>query len=338
MSAALPAKAFPAAQIKHRFLAVDNGSNRLLLVDQIEGKGWTVPVPAGSRDLRLLSGGRVLVSHGNGAGEFDLATGAKGWSVEGFANVTSAQRLTNGNTLLGLTDSKGVNLVEVGPDTREKARLIVPGLADLRLMDRLPNGNTLLSLATAHKVVEVDAVGSIVWNGALTDKGYQARRLANGHTVATSGEDCRIYDFPPKGDPVLVGGSLEKFTNAHLLWFSGFEILANGDFFVANWNGHGHEGQGPHAVEFDAANNLVWSWEDHVAATTVTNVLTWETPATTIIRIRPDRKRSLENPHRTPQRDRYRTDGKRATLTMYPAKYPGNDNPTLFLRKFKGEP
>jgi hypothetical protein len=33
-------------------------------------------------------------------------------------------------------------------------------------------------------------------------------------------------------------------------------------------------------VEFDAANNLVWKWEDHNAAGTVTNVLTFETGTT----------------------------------------------------------
>jgi hypothetical protein len=58
-------------------LAVDNGLNKLLLVDEITKKGWTISIPAGSRDLQLLPGNKVLVSHGDGAAEYDLITVAK---------------------------------------------------------------------------------------------------------------------------------------------------------------------------------------------------------------------------------------------------------------------
>lgn len=260
------------APIKHRFLAVDNGGNRLLLVDQITNKGWSVAIPAGSRDLQLLPGGKVLVSHGNGAAEYDLATGAKGWSVTGYASITTASRLDNGNTLLG-GNVDGITLYEIGSDKSLQSKVLPKGVADLRLARRLPNGNTLLGLAGAHKVVEVDAKGVTVWAAQLTDKAYVAYRLADGRTVATSGEDAYVYSIAPDGKTTVLAGGLDKHPKAGLLWFSGFEILPNGNFFVANWNGHGKEGQGPHAVEFDARNNIVWSWADHQAATTVTNVL-----------------------------------------------------------------
>src|SRR5215217_948205 len=109
---ALGATGFAQAQIQHRFLAVDNGGNKLLLVDQIGNAGWTVSIPAGSRDLQRLPGNKVLVSHGNGAAEYDLTTGAKGWSVTGYSNITTAVRLANGNTLLG-GNNAGITLVEI---------------------------------------------------------------------------------------------------------------------------------------------------------------------------------------------------------------------------------
>jgi hypothetical protein len=277
---------------KHRFLAVDNGANKLLLVDETGGKGWTIAIPAGSRDLQLLAGNKVLVSHGDGAAEYDLATGAKGWSVAGFTGISTARRLANGNTLLGSSDADAVTLYEIAPDKSQKGKRVIPGLTDLRLLRPLDNGNLLLSLASPHKVVEVNAAGATVWTAALTDKAYVAMRLPNGHTLASSGEDCRIYDIAADGKATLAAGSLEKFPNDHFLWFSGFEVLPNGHYFVANWNGHGMEGKGPHAVEFDAANNLVWKWEDHAAASTVTNVLTVEA-GTTGIRPVPEGKSKI---------------------------------------------
>jgi hypothetical protein len=272
-----------AQTLKHRFLAVDNGLNKLLLVDEIGGKGWSVPIPGGSRDLQLIAGNKVLVSHGDGAAEYDLTTGAKGWSLTGFTGVTSARRLANGNTLLGTSTASAITLYEIAPDKSQKGKRVSNGLTDLRLARPLDNGNVLLCLASSHKIVEVDAAGATVWTAGLTDKAYVAYRLSNGHTVATSGEDSRVYDIAADGKSTLLAGSLEKFPSSGLLWFSGFEILPNGHYFVANWNGHGMEGKGPHIVEFDAGNNLVWKWEDHKAASTVTNALTFETASTSML-------------------------------------------------------
>jgi hypothetical protein len=268
--------------IKHRFLAVDNGGNRLLLVDQTGGKGWSVAIPAGSRDLQWLPGGKILVSHGTGAAEYDLATGAKGWTVDGLSDITTAVRLADGNTLIG-GNTSGITLYEYGPDKAQKSKLNLPGLADLRLARRLADGHTLLGLASSHRIVEVDAKGATVWTGALTDKGYVAYRLGNGHTLATSGEDCFVYDLAADGKATVLAGGLAAHPGQGLLWFSGFEVLANGHYFIANWNGHGKEGQGPHAVEFDGQNKLVWKWDDHAAASTVTNVMTVEGAGPTAI-------------------------------------------------------
>ncbi len=66
------------ADTKHRFLCIDNARNHLLCVDQYQPTtSWCVSIPPGSRDLQLLAGNRVLVSHGNGAAEYDLETGRK---------------------------------------------------------------------------------------------------------------------------------------------------------------------------------------------------------------------------------------------------------------------
>lgn len=271
-----------AQTLKHRFLAVDNGFNKLLLVDEINNKGWSVAIPAGSRDLQILPGNKVLLSHGDGAGEYDLNTGAKGWTVSGYTGVSSAFRLSNGLTLLGTSDANSITLYEVAADKSEKSKRVISGLGDLRLMRPLENGNILLSLASSHQLVEVNATGKTVWTTLLTDKAYLAVRLKNGHTLATSGEDCRLYDIDSAGIKTLKAGSLQKFPSSGLLWFSGFEVLPNGNFFIANWNGHGMEGKGPHVVEFDGGNNLIWKWTDPVAASTITNVLTVEGIATEV--------------------------------------------------------
>ena len=60
-----------AADIKHRWVCVDNGANRLIHVDQNDtSKNWSIAIPGGSRDLQLLDNEKLLVGHGNGAAAY----------------------------------------------------------------------------------------------------------------------------------------------------------------------------------------------------------------------------------------------------------------------------
>jgi hypothetical protein len=256
-----------------RFLAVDNGANRLLLVDRVEPtNGWSVPLPRGCRDLQLVDGNRVLVSHGDGAGEYDLATGASKWKVDGFKGVNTARRCADGTTLLGMNVAGAVRFVWIAREGKEVRRLDVTGCRDLRLV-RITKGGLLFTVSKPTRVVEVDAKGAVSWTGKLDGKGYLAIRKDDGTTLATTGGTCSVTVLDRDGKKVRHFGGHDAHPKARLQWFSGFDTTPDGGVLVANWCGHGKEKQGPHVVAFDAANRLAWVWEDHEAARSVTNVL-----------------------------------------------------------------
>ncbi len=285
--------------IKHILYLVDNGLSKLIFLNQKDpSKSWTVPIPAGSRDLQLVANNKILVSHSNGAAEYDRATGAQNWSVSTYLGVSTAQRLPNGNTLLGWsmpptdTTIAKVMFSEVNSTGTEVSRITINNITTLRLARRLANGNTLftgdINNDLQFKVFEVDATGTIVWWQLLYgSRGYVANRLDNGDTRATLGpigrfyepgkDDNKVVQFSSNGSIVKFWGGMANHPNARLRKFSGYSVVpGNGNILVANWLGDGNVGTGPHAVEFDAENNLVWSWEDHSAAQTVTNLLVVE--------------------------------------------------------------
>jgi len=264
-----------AAEARHRFLAIDNNRNRLLYVDQHEpARGWVVSIPAGSRDLQVLDHARVLVSHGNGAAEYALENGQRlDWVVDGYSQINTAQRLSNGHTLLGANTAAGIVIHELDGGRNPIGKLALPGLKDMRLMRRLENGHTLLTVAGPCRVVEVDRQGKTVWQAPLPGKGYKAVRLANGNTLVSTGGPVTVIEVNPAGDTVRTAGGKQAHPGLGLDWSSGFDVLPNGNIVIANWLGHGKMGTGPHLVEFDRDNKLVWKWEDHQQAATVTNVL-----------------------------------------------------------------
>ena len=275
--------------IRHVLYMVDNGFNKLTFLNQKDtSKSWTIPIPVGSRDLQLIANNKILVSHGNGAAEYDRTTGAKGWSISTFTGVSTARRLSNGNTLIGWSTAASgstpakVVLSEVTRAGIEVATTTINNITQFRLARRLSNGHTLITGDTNEngnwEVFEVDSTGTIVWRQALGGKGYVANRLANGDTRATTCHtDEMIKQFSPTGSIVKYWGGHADHPNGELRTFSGYSVVpGNGNILQANWLGDSYWGNGPHLVEFDAKNHMVWSWKDYTAAFTITNVLVVE--------------------------------------------------------------
>lgn len=268
--------------IVHRFVCVDNGANRLLLVDQVSPSSrWSVAIPAGARDLQRLDGGRVLVSHGNGCGVYDLKDGRTLWRLDGFSGVQTARFLSERDELmLGAIAKDAVEfhfLKRDGDWFRKTGRVVratgvEPGL--LRLARFTTDGHVLFTTGSPYRVVEWDlASNKEVWSAPLPGKGYLAMRRDDGTTVTSTGGAVSVVEIARDGKitKTWLGDAYRK--EYRLDWFSGFEFLPNGHLVAANWLGHGAHGKGPHLVEVDADNKLVWSWEDHVAAKQITHVL-----------------------------------------------------------------
>jgi hypothetical protein len=268
--------ALPSSQeIKHRFLATDGETSKLIYVDQLHPeKDWTVETPKGPRDLRMVGEKTVLVSHRAGAIEVDLESGKQTWAVGGYRDVHAAIRLDNGHTLLAGQTEKGITIHEVDRDGKETGRVVVEGKHTSRNGQRLGNGNILLTSGKA--AIEVDGAGKIVWEAAIPGSADDIDRLENGLTVVPTGSGGTALYLDKEGKVVAARGGKDAHPDLKIHWFAATQTLRNGNLVVANWLGHKPGLTGPHVLEFDAANKLVWKWEDAQRVQTVHNVLVLE--------------------------------------------------------------
>ncbi|MBI5684725.1 MAG: hypothetical protein HZC54_06565 [Verrucomicrobia bacterium] len=266
----------------HRFACVDNGANRLLLVDQAEpSRGWSVAIPTGSRDLQRLEKNRLLVSHGNGCGIYDMKDGRCLWRLEGFSGVQTARHIADRDEIMLGAIAKGAvefHFLKRDGEWFHKSDRVVRATgvepALLRLARFTSDGHVLFTTGNPIRVVEWDlAANKEVWSAPFPGKGYVALRRADGTTAVSTGGAVSVVEIARDGKitKTWLGDAYRK--QHRLDWFSGFEFLPNGHIVVANWLGHGAQGKGPHVIEVDADNKVVWSWEDHTAAKQVTNLL-----------------------------------------------------------------
>ncbi len=260
--------------VQHRFLAVDNGGNLLIYVDQFHPeKSWSVPIPAGSRDIQVLgadANAKVLVSHGNGAAEYDLATGKKlAWAVDRYKGIQSSIRLADGNTLLCSAEATIYTLDAAG---KELSVAKCKEKVNCRLMRLLDNGNLLIGLAHPFAIMEMTRDGDVVRKIETKGKGYKALQLPSGNYLSSAGDESKLVELDKSGKEVSFVGGKKEHPALGLDFISGWDMLPNGNKVLANWLGHGKQGTGVHIVEFTPDNKAVWQWADHKLAKQITNV------------------------------------------------------------------
>jgi len=255
----------PAGYTHHRLLLRDEGISQLAYLDLGNpAANWYAPIPTG-RDMQLVGNGRVLVGTGSGYEEHEIASGKKLYEVATFPGTLAARRLRNGNTLLTGVNwqaKKGIVLVEIDSTGAIQHLTNYEGFDYVRLVRETSGGNFLV---TANNIIfEGDRNGSIVWKAVIGDAekthAWQALRLANGQTIVSTGYAKNLSLFSADGKLLdTITGPAEVNSN----FYAGFQILPNGNYIIANWQGHGPKrgASGIQVIEYTPQGKLAWSWK-----------------------------------------------------------------------------
>jgi hypothetical protein len=259
-----------AAPIQHDFLAIDEGLNDLMHVNEANPKvNWLVKVGRmHPRDMQLEGGDLLLISHDQGYCEYNITTGERVKDVSIYHDVSSARRLPNGDLLLAGVDfdqpkrnrgdgpvgdptwARHVVFTEFAPDGMWCKRTTYVG-DYLRLVRETAAGTYLCGCNTMFK--EADGAGN--WIRDIPVAGFQhawmALRLPNGDTLMSSGygtskPQARVLSAIPNGarpswsEVDASGGVVRRFGAAdqvpagiHPYFYGMFQLMANGDVVVA---------------------------------------------------------------------------------------------------------
>jgi hypothetical protein len=261
-----------ANEIKHRFLAKDESRAQLHYVDQFDpSKDWTIKLPKGCRDIRLLENHRVLVSHADGYAEFDRATQKKMAEVRDprFRKTETVTRLPNGNTILG-ANKDGVTFWEITPNGSIVRTVNFPRFKVMRLM-RLSSEGHFMFGANTDRIIEADWNGTIHANIKVPGAKhiYWIRKMNSKFRIST-GYGKAIVDVTLEGEVLRTLGGTDEY-----YFFSSPHELTNGNTVCCHWTGHkpNDSTKAEQLVEFDPAGNVVWSWHDPERAGTIHGVI-----------------------------------------------------------------
>jgi hypothetical protein len=263
-----------------RLLLNDEGNSALHYLDlDAPERSWSFS--GAGRDLQLIGGERVLRSTPTGFVELDLNDGKllREVALSGTTGIESARRLPNGNSLVLGNGASGIFIWELDRDGRPltSRSLLGAGLEKGRLLRHSADDTLLFCSETAGKrlVHEADFAGGVrtlfeIPSHVAADSMVKVLRLAPDRLVVSTGYAASLIEIDTLHRQVtrIIGGKtqpepsgLRRALSPH--FFSGYQLLADGSYLVANWQGHGpsHAGDGYQVLSYTPDGTLSWCFD-----------------------------------------------------------------------------
>ena len=270
-----------AAELRHRFLALDESRFQILYVDQFDStKNWTFKV-AGSRDMQLVDGKIVIGLFAGGFGEYDFVTQKKLREVvdpKYKAGSVTAYRLDDGRTLLA-SDQSPIRITMLDTEGKELSTTVFPNTSTVRCARMTPRGTVLFGCNGNH-VIEGTLDGTVLRDIEIPDARhvYMVKELPNGNLLAAGGYAGFFVELDKTGKILRKIGGKPGPEGIGINFFASVDVLKNGNFLVANWTGHGANDseKGVQILEYDPEGNIVWRWHNAEAAGSIHNAVAVE--------------------------------------------------------------
>jgi len=253
-------------QMKYKVILADEGNGKVHYVNLANTtEKWSITTA--NRDLQLIGNDRLMVSIGNGYAEYNVITGAYISKVTTGGTVQSVFRLSPKSTYIG-TDGNPAAITEVDSAGKQIRKISLALNASIRIVRPTAMGTFLVGGKVAGIMYECDSTGKILWEAQAGGEPYMALRLKNGNTLISNGYGGQMVLVDSKSK-VLKQFPAASDKNGSAFWsqatpnfFAGFQVLANGNIVVSNWQGHGvgNGGKGFQLIEIDSALTKVVSY------------------------------------------------------------------------------
>ncbi|MGE5449399.1 MAG: YncE family protein [Bacteroidales bacterium] len=271
--------AFPylkAQSVKHTFVCTDYTQGKVFIFSE-EGKPlWEYPAMH-CNDVWMLPNGHLLFNTGKGVKEVTRDKQVV-FQYESKSDIYACQRLQNGNTFIG--ESNSGKLLEVAPDGHivKQIRLIPDsvdaGYAYMRNARKLSNGHYLVAHYGLDLVREYNKKGKVVMEIPVKGGPHSVVRLPNGNTLVACSDhngEPKVVEFDKKGH--IVWQVLKnELPGIELKFMTGLQRLPNGNTLMTNWLGHNQFGTAPHAIEVTPDKKVVWTFSDSSFMQTMSSI------------------------------------------------------------------
>ena len=212
-------------------------------------------------DLWHLPNGNFLYSHLHGVGHgISVVTPNNEVVMRYLSNseVFCCQPLEDGYVLVGELTEERIAIVSPSGKLEE----VIPvkskahGHEVMRSARRLPNGEFLVVQPGDCMIRRLSKSGSVLMEYNTRPNTFAVVQKENGNLLYTS--QTAIVELDGNGKEVWAMTAEQDFKGMGIHWFTGMQLLPNGNIILCNWLGHGRQGTGVPIMEVSSKKEVLW--------------------------------------------------------------------------------
>ena len=171
----------------HRYIGTTFSQHKMFVMGADGKIEWEMPVKDCFDVWQLPNSNFLVVSRAQGILEIDKDKKIV-WSYKPDKETYGAQRLANGNTVIG--DNENFRIIEVDKEGKIQHEIKIQTKTDahhgMRSVRKLASGNYLTAQRGDSVIREYDPSGKVVWEYKVPGGAMSALRLPNGNTLVAS--------------------------------------------------------------------------------------------------------------------------------------------------------
>jgi hypothetical protein len=252
---------------QQKLLVGGSGWNQVAIVDKNSANiEWTYDLPEKGEcnHVRFTQDGDILFSYKKGA---RLVNKSKETIWDFKANegeeVHTAKQLPNGNYFLGICaqPSRFITLSKKGKKISEQNYDlgIAKNHGQFRQVTPTTNGTIIIPVLGKSEIIEIDKNNSVLTKIKIEGNLFAVKVLPNKKWLVACGDAHKFVIVDPKKEKIVKEYTNDFVKGCSLNFVADPQFLKNGNFLIANWNGHSKDKTQPKIVEIDKKGKVVWT-------------------------------------------------------------------------------
>ncbi len=250
---------------KHKFIAVDTGTKEVFIIDESGKKVWTYKSKVKPQDVSFLENGNILLCTTTAVLEMTMDKKVV-FEFKRPGEMHSAQRLADGNTLIGHTSEGKVYLVSPKVEVLKEYKTTFDTKNKHRIFRRIRQTEDGKIYAAHHGdgVCRVYDQSGKVLNTLkhYKDRCFSATPLTNGKVLLTGADKVKIVNLQ---NEIVWEVDIKEIPEAKVQSLTSAKMLENGNILVTNWMGHHRKlikKKGyPSIIEISPDKKVVWQYD-----------------------------------------------------------------------------
>lgn len=251
---------------QQKFLVGGSGWHQIAIIDKNTAAiDWSYDLPEKGEcnHVRFTTDGNILFSYKKGARLINKSKEII-WdykSNEG-EEIHTAKQLPNGNYFLGICaqPSRFITLNKEGKKINEQNYDlgIDRNHGQFRQATPTANGTIIIPVLGKSEIIEIDANNEVLHQIKIKGNLFSVKVLSKNKWLVACGDAHKFVIVNPKKNKIKKTYTNENVNGCSLNFVAEPHQLKNGNYLIANWNGHSKDKTQPKIVEISKKGEVVW--------------------------------------------------------------------------------